>query len=129
MHKILLEEDARPIIYPIADSQWVSTVQVVPKKSEMTIIKNRQDEMNSWRVCINYRKLNQATLKDHFPLPFIDQIHIAYGSTQDHFHMFVWNVRIYKDTVQTLQRPKHFLEIHEQHFLISFGGLHGGFHG
>ncbi|RDX97398.1 hypothetical protein CR513_19828, partial [Mucuna pruriens] len=43
-------------------------------------MKNRQDEMvpaqiqNSWRVCINYKKLNQATCKDHFPLPFIAQV-------------------------------------------------------
>ncbi|RDY05589.1 Retrovirus-related Pol polyprotein, partial [Mucuna pruriens] len=29
---------------------------------------------NSWRVYIDYRKLNQATRKDHFPLPFLDQI-------------------------------------------------------
>ena len=29
---------------------------------------------NSWRVCIGYMKLNQATRKDHFPFPFIDQI-------------------------------------------------------
>ncbi|RDX72334.1 Retrovirus-related Pol polyprotein, partial [Mucuna pruriens] len=71
---------AAGIIYPILDSQWVSLVQVVPKKSEMTVIKSRQDEMvpakiqNNWRVCINYRKLNQATCKDHFPLLFVDQV-------------------------------------------------------
>ncbi|RDX68981.1 hypothetical protein CR513_51973, partial [Mucuna pruriens] len=52
------------IIYPISNNQWVSSIQVVPKKYEMTIIKNRQDEM----------KLNQATHKDHFHLPFIDQV-------------------------------------------------------
>ncbi|RDX97294.1 Retrovirus-related Pol polyprotein, partial [Mucuna pruriens] len=102
MHKILMEEEIKPIrqqqrrlnptildvvkkevtkllaagiIYPISDSQWVSLVQVVPKKSEIT-----QDELvptriqNSWRVYIDYRRLNQTTRKDNFPLHFIDQI-------------------------------------------------------
>ncbi|RDX97543.1 Retrovirus-related Pol polyprotein, partial [Mucuna pruriens] len=71
---------AAGIIYPILDNQWVSPVQVVPKKSKMTVIKNQNDELlltriqHYWRVCIDYRKLNQATRKDHFPLPFIDQV-------------------------------------------------------
>ncbi|RDY09710.1 Retrovirus-related Pol polyprotein from transposon 17.6, partial [Mucuna pruriens] len=71
---------AAGIIYPISDSNWVSLVQVVPKKFGMTVTKNQHDEMvptrnqNSWRVCIDYRKLNQATRKDHFSLPFLDQI-------------------------------------------------------
>ncbi|KAH9704903.1 hypothetical protein KPL70_011654 [Citrus sinensis] len=68
------------IIYPISDSSWVSPVQVVPKKSGVTVVTNADNELiptrvtTGWRVCIDYRKLNSVTHKDHFPLPFIDQM-------------------------------------------------------
>ncbi len=48
-------------IYPISDSKWLSPLVVVPKKN------------GKWRICVDYRELNKATQKDHFPLPFIDQ--------------------------------------------------------
>ncbi|CAN6685971.1 unnamed protein product [Malus baccata var. baccata] len=107
MHRILLEEGAKPsreaqrrlnppmlevvkkeviklldcgVIYPISDSRWVSPVQVVSKKSGITVVKNEEQELvptrmvTGWRVCIDYRKLNAMTRKDHFPLPFLDQM-------------------------------------------------------
>ena len=106
-HRIHLEEDGKPsrhpqrrldpimkevvkkevlklldvgVIYPIADSKWVSPTQVVPNKSGVTVVENENNELISTRVtlglrvCIDYRKLNAGTRKDHFPLPFVDQI-------------------------------------------------------
>ena len=67
-------------IYAILDSSWVSPVHVVPKKGGFTVIRNEKNELiptrtvTGWRVCINYRKLNTTTRKDHFPLPFIDKM-------------------------------------------------------
>ncbi|KAM1536108.1 hypothetical protein ACFX1Z_015041 [Malus domestica] len=68
------------VIYPISDSRWVSPVQYVPKKSGVSVMTNAENELVptriqiGWRVCIDYRKLNATTRKDHFPLPFIEQI-------------------------------------------------------
>ncbi|GAB2286267.1 hypothetical protein Dimus_039754 [Dionaea muscipula] len=68
------------IIYPISDSKWVSPVQFVPKKGGITVVENENNELiptrlvTGWRVCIDYRRLNSAIRKDHFPLPFMDQM-------------------------------------------------------
>ena len=68
------------VTYPISDSPWVSPVQVVPKKGGMTVIRTENDVLLpsrtviGWRICIDYRRLNKATRKDHFPLPFLDQM-------------------------------------------------------
>jgi hypothetical protein len=68
------------IIYPIFDSKWVSPIHVVPKRVGLMVVENKDGELlptrvqSGWRVCIYYRKLNAATRKDHFPLPFIDQM-------------------------------------------------------
>ena len=62
------------IIYPISDSPYVSPIQYVPKKGGMTVVENEEGKqisvrvVNGWRVCIDYKKLNSATRKDHFQL-------------------------------------------------------------
>ena len=57
----------------------MSPVHVVPKNGGFIVIRNGKDELilarivTGWRICIDYRKLNNATKKDHYPLPFFDQ--------------------------------------------------------
>ena len=91
MRKILLKEGAKPvkqpqrrlnllildvvkkevtrllqasIIYPISDSEWVSLIQVIMKKTSITVVANEKNKLiptrmhNSWQVCIDYRWLN-----------------------------------------------------------------------
>ncbi|XP_008245146.2 PREDICTED: uncharacterized protein LOC103343257 [Prunus mume] len=82
MHRILMEEDSKPsrdaqrrlnpnmkevvraevlklldvgIIYPISDSKWVSPVQVVPKKSGITVVKNEKNELVPTRTITGWR--------------------------------------------------------------------------
>jgi len=78
--KEILKQLKATIIYPISDSEWASPVQVVPKKRGMTIVRNENNELiptrivTRWHMCIDYRKLNKATRKKYFSLPFVDQM-------------------------------------------------------
>ena len=83
------------IIYPIADSRWVSHVHCVPKKGGITVVPNDKDELIPQRIVIGYRmvidfhKLNKATKKDHYPFPFIDQM-LERLSKHTHFLLSRW---------------------------------------
>ena len=81
VHAKVLKLLQASIIYPISDSTWVSPTQVEPKKSGVTTVHNEKGEEMStrlttgWRrVYIDYRRLNEVTRKDHFPLPFMHQL-------------------------------------------------------
>ncbi|GJT99275.1 hypothetical protein Tco_1094793 [Tanacetum coccineum] len=84
IHEVIKKEVTKlldaGLIYPISDSPWVSPVHCVPKKSGITVIENEENKLiptrlvTGWRVCIDYQKLNDATRKDHFSLPFMDQM-------------------------------------------------------
>ncbi|GJX03765.1 hypothetical protein Tco_0189681 [Tanacetum coccineum] len=75
--KILKEDDYKPTVQ---SQRRVSPVHCVPKKGGITVVANEENELiptrivTGWRVCIEYRKLNEATRKDHFPLPLMDQM-------------------------------------------------------
>jgi hypothetical protein len=68
------------IIYPVPHGEWVSSVHCVLKKVGLTMVRNEKNElimqrtMTGWRMCIDYRNLNKAMMKDHFPLPFIHEM-------------------------------------------------------
>nr|GEU64319.1 reverse transcriptase domain-containing protein [Tanacetum cinerariifolium] len=78
-HKILIEEDFKPAVQcqrrSLGKPRTLRT-----KKGGFTVVENEENELiptrlvTGWRVCIDYQKLNEATRKDHFPLPFMDQM-------------------------------------------------------
>ena len=49
-------------IYEIEHTEWVSPIVVVPKKN------------GKLRVCVNLKKVNAATIQDHYPLPITDHV-------------------------------------------------------
>lgn len=55
-------------------------VQCVPNKGGITMVQNVKNELipvrhvTRYRVCMDYRKLNAWSEKDHCPMPFVDQI-------------------------------------------------------
>ncbi|GKC92430.1 hypothetical protein Tco_1157872, partial [Tanacetum coccineum] len=129
------------IIYPIADSPWVSRIHRVPKKGGITVVINENDELvptrtvTGWRVCIDYRKLNEATAKDHFSLLFMDQmcmLAIFHGMIEESVEVFMDNFSVFGNSFdkclnnfdKMLQRCKYahlVLNWEKCHFMVKEG--------
>ncbi|KAK1683837.1 hypothetical protein QYE76_044685 [Lolium multiflorum] len=117
------------IIYPIADSRWVSPVHCVPKKGGITVVPNDNDELIpqrvvvGYRMCIDFRKVNKVTKKDHYPLPFIDQIIVevfmddfsVYGNSFDNC------LRNLDKVLQRCEETNLVLNWEKCHFMVNEG--------
>ena len=71
-----------------------------------------QRVVTGYRMVIDHRKLNKATRKDHYPLPFIDQM-LERLSKHTHFFLFRWIFWVFSNTCVTTRSG-------ENHFYLSF---------
>nr|GEY31349.1 reverse transcriptase domain-containing protein [Tanacetum cinerariifolium] len=139
------------LIYPISDSPWVSPVHCIPKKGGMTVIKNDKNKLvptrlvTGWRVCIDYIKLNEATRKDHFPLPFMDQMLERLAGNEYYCFLEEQTMEVYMDDIlvfgnsfstclTNLERmlkqcedTKLALNWEKSHFMVKKGGVYKTF--
>nr|GEV43338.1 DNA-directed DNA polymerase [Tanacetum cinerariifolium] len=78
-HKTLIEDDFKPAVQHQRRVN-LKIYDVIKTEGGFTVVENEENELiltrlvTGWRVCIDYRKLNEATRKDHFPLSFMDQM-------------------------------------------------------
>ncbi|GJS96464.1 hypothetical protein Tco_0803432 [Tanacetum coccineum] len=97
------------LIYPISDSPWVSPTHVIPEKGGITVVLNDNNELipsrtvTGWRVCIDYRKLNEATI---LPNP-----NRTRRSSEDNLHLSLWDFFLQEDAVRIMQRSDNFLKL------------------
>nr|GFA14795.1 reverse transcriptase domain-containing protein [Tanacetum cinerariifolium] len=112
------------LIYPISDSPWVSPVHCVPKKGGFTVVENEKNELIStrlitgWRVYIDYHKLNEATRKDHFPLPFMDQMLERLAGNENSFQTSLSHL---KKMLKMCEHTNLCLNWEKSHFMVKEG--------
>nr|GFB95545.1 reverse transcriptase domain-containing protein [Tanacetum cinerariifolium] len=73
-YAFLESDDKLPVIISKDLSVEEKATLIKVLKSHKQAIAWKLSDIKGWHVCINYRKLNEATHKDHFPLPFMDQM-------------------------------------------------------
>lgn len=86
-----------------------------PFASLIVMVKNKDE---SWRLCIDYRQLNQLTIKDQFPIPLIEELLDKLGAVTYFFKLDLrsgchqikmWEQDIYKITFKTHERHYEFV--------------------
>jgi hypothetical protein len=117
-----LSDEFVKITYSPPSSRYnaLSHVHCVPKKGGITVVPNDKNELipqrilTGYRMVIDFRKLNKASRKDHYPLPFIDQMleriskhtllllrwlfwffsntRVTTRSRENHFYLSFWNL-------------------------------------
>nr|GEW33224.1 reverse transcriptase domain-containing protein [Tanacetum cinerariifolium] len=108
---ILMEEDFEPMVQHQRKS-LCKPHTLCAEKGCFTVVENEENELiltclvTGWRVCIDYRKLNEATRKEHFPLPFIDQMlkrlaRNEYYCFLDGFSVFMDDFLVFRNSFQT----------------------------
>ncbi|GKB26635.1 reverse transcriptase domain-containing protein [Tanacetum coccineum] len=71
------------ILIPYIDSIFILVLSLVVTNDNNKLIPTRL--VTGWRVCIDYRKLNDATRKDHFSLPFMDQMLVRLAGNEFYY--------------------------------------------
>nr|GEU77547.1 reverse transcriptase domain-containing protein [Tanacetum cinerariifolium] len=118
-HKILMEEDyspavqrqrrVNPKIHDVIKKEVIKLLDagMIYHISDMIVVANENNELiptrlvTGWRVCIDYRKLNDATRKDHFSLPFMDQmcmIAIFHDTIEKTMEVFMDDISVFKNS-------------------------------
>nr|GEX19970.1 reverse transcriptase domain-containing protein [Tanacetum cinerariifolium] len=78
--KYLSDEEKTALITVLKSYKQTIAWKLSDIKGGFTVVENKDKELiltrlvTGWRVCFNYRKLNEVTRKDHFPQPFMDQM-------------------------------------------------------
>ncbi|XP_049394624.1 uncharacterized protein LOC125858885 [Solanum stenotomum] len=117
-HKIQLMSDSKP---SIEHQRRLNPhmQEYVSKKEGITVVPNAKNEfvpmrpVTGWRVCMDYRNLNAWTEKDHFPMPFMDQMldHLTASSTflkfDSHLRYFNFSVNLHNCEVQGFAIASH----------------------
>ncbi|XP_019261122.1 PREDICTED: uncharacterized protein LOC109239071 [Nicotiana attenuata] len=123
MHKILLEENSKPVVQSNSSASCT-------EEGSITMVKHEDNELiptrtvTGWRMCIDYRRLNDAIRKDHFPLPFINQMLEKVAGHGWYFFLDLYSGYNRIPIAQKMLRKPHSLA-HQRCMMSIFSNLNG----